>query len=66
MLLSDYFSDLERSGEKIYWVMVSSLTLFSVRLFLTLFLVFLLKTWKLEFRDSTKWTLRERIAKMLV
>jgi hypothetical protein len=64
MFLAHHFSDLERSGEKIYWVMVSSLTLFSVRLFLTLFLVFLLKTWKLEFRDSTKWTLHERIAKM--
>jgi hypothetical protein len=64
MSLAYHFSDLERSGEKIYWVMVSSLTLFSVRLFLTLFLVFLLKTWKLEFRDSTKWTLRERITKM--
>jgi hypothetical protein len=37
MLLADYSPDLVRSGEKIYWVMVSSLTQFLVRLFLTLF-----------------------------
>ena len=32
MLLAYYFPDLVRLGEKIYWIMVSSLTLFSVRL----------------------------------
>jgi hypothetical protein len=43
MLLAYYFPDLERLGEKLCWIMVSSLTQFSVRLFWTLFSSFSVK-----------------------
>lgn len=43
MLLAYYFPDLERLGEKLCWVMFSSLTQFSVRLFWPLFSSFSVK-----------------------